>query len=164
MPSLPLTAHVMLVGILATAVMDAWLVLLARLGVPVAGYAMVGRWVGHCARGRFVHAAIAKAAPVRHELALGWAVHYAVGIAYAALLVAVTGTRWLVQPAPWPALAFGLATVAVPWFVMQPAMGAGIASRKTATPLKNGLRSLANHAVFGLGLYLAAAAIPRVAA
>ena len=31
MPSLPLIAHVALVGIAATAVMDAWLLLLARL-------------------------------------------------------------------------------------------------------------------------------------
>ncbi len=35
-------------------------------------------------------------------------------------------------------------------------MGADIASRKTATPLRNCLRSVINHAVFGSGLYLAA--------
>jgi hypothetical protein len=47
---------------------------------------------------------------------------------------------------------------------MQPAMGAGIASSRTPTPLKNSLRSLANHAVFGLGLYLSAATMARLAA
>jgi len=35
-------------------------------------------------------------------------------------------------------------------------MGAGIASSRTPTPLKNCLRSLANHTVFGVGLYLSA--------
>ena len=66
-----LVFQTVLVGVLATAVMDAWLWLLQRLGVPTAGFAMVGRWVGHMARGRLMHAAIARAAPVRFELALG---------------------------------------------------------------------------------------------
>ena len=34
MPSLTLVAHLVLVGIGATALMDAWLWLLSRLGVP----------------------------------------------------------------------------------------------------------------------------------
>ncbi|RZJ03252.1 MAG: DUF2938 family protein, partial [Haliea sp.] len=50
----------------------------------------------------------------------------------------------------------GLLTVAAPWLLMQPAMGAGIASCRTPAPMKNRIRSLVNHAVFGLGLYLAA--------
>lgn len=151
------------VGAGATAVMDAWLLALQRLGVPTASFAMVGRWIGHMARGRFTHPAIARATPVRHELALGWAVHYAVGIAYAGLLVAVQGAAWLHTPTVLPAIAVGLATVAVPMGVMQPAFGAGLASRRTATPWKNALRTLANHTVFGLGLYLAAVAL-RLAA
>lgn len=159
MSSPTLVFQTILVGVLATAVMDAWLWLLQRLGVPTAGFAMVGRWVGHMARGRLMHAAIARAAPVRFELALGWLTHYLIGIAYAVLLVALCGADWLAQPS-WPAaLVFGLATVAAPWFVMQPAMGAGVLALKTPTPLKNALRSLANHAVFGTGLYFAATAI-----
>jgi hypothetical protein len=35
-------------------------------------------------------------------------------------------------------------------------MGAGVASTRTPTPLLNNLKSLANHTVFGVGLYLAA--------
>lgn len=159
MSSPTLVFQTILVGVLATALMDAWLWLLQRLGVPTAGFAMVGRWVGHMARGRLMHAAIARAAPVRFELALGWLAHYLIGIAYAVLLVALCGADWLAQPS-WPAaLVFGLATVAAPWFVMQPAMGAGVLALKTPTPLKNALRSLANHAVFGTGLYFAASAI-----
>jgi hypothetical protein len=148
--------NVILIGIGATAVMDAWLMLLKRLGVPTLNFAMIGRWAGHLARGRFAHAAIARSAPVPGELALGWLVHYAVGIAFAALLVAVQGPHWAASPTLLPALAVGMATVAAPLLVMQPAMGAGIASSKTPTPLKNCLRSVANHTVFGLGLYLAA--------
>jgi hypothetical protein len=40
---------------------------------------------------------------------------------------------------------------------MQPAMGSGVMASKTPAPLSNSLRNLANHAVFGTGLYLAAA-------
>lgn len=157
-----LIGQVALVGIGATAVMDAWLVVLSRLGVPTSSFAMIGRWVGHMARGRFSHGAIAKAPAVRNELGLGWLTHYVIGIAYAALLVAVMGVAWLEQPTFLSALGFGLATVAAPWFVMQPAMGLGLLASKTPTPLTNRLRTLANHAVFGVGLYLAAIGLARV--
>jgi len=152
-----------LIGIGATAVMDGWLLLLSRLGVPTTGFALVGRWVGHMPRGRFAHDAIAKAAPVRNELGLGWLTHYVVGVVFAALLVAVQGPAWLGQPTALPAIAIGAATVVVPWFLMQPAMGSGLLASKTAAPLGNCLRSLANHTVFGLGLYLAAVALAGVA-
>jgi hypothetical protein len=151
--------RVVLIGVGATAAMDAWALLMKRLRVPTPDFALVGRWAGHLARGRWSHTAIAKAAPVAGERALGWALHYAVGVAFAALLVALAGTAWMSSPSLWPALGVGLGTVAVPLFVMQPAMGAGIASSRTAAPLKNTLRSVANHAAFGVGLYLAAVAV-----
>lgn len=145
-----------LIGIGATAVMDAWLMFLKRLGVQTLSMAFIGRWVGHLARGQVRHAAIARAEPVRGELALGWLMHYATGIAFAALLLAIEGLAWGHSPSLQPALVVGLATVAVPLLLIQPAMGAGLLARKTPTPRANCLRSLANHGVFGLGLYLAA--------
>ena len=147
------------IGAGATLVMDAWLQLLRRLGIASLSFALVGRWVGHLARGRVRHTAIAKATPVRGELALGWLVHYATGIAFAALLLALAGPAWAARPSLLPALALGVATVAVPLLLIQPAMGAGIASRNTPTPLRNSLKSLATHTVFGLGLYLSAVLI-----
>ena len=159
MPACHTFGQIVLVGIGATAAMDAWLLLLARLGVPTTSFAMVGRWVGHFARGTFAHVAISKAAPIPFELSLGWLTHYVIGIAYAALLIAVQGAAWLEQPTFLPALVVGLVTVAAPWFVMQPAMGSGFLASKTPAPLKNCLRNLTNHAVFGAGLYLAAAVL-----
>ena len=147
------------IGAGATLVMDAWLQLLRRLGIASLSFALVGRWVGHLARGRVRHTAIAKATPVRGELALGWLVHYATGIVFAALLLALAGPAWAAHPSLLPALALGLTTVAVPLLLIQPAMGAGIASRNTPTPLRNSLKSLATHSVFGLGLYLSAVLI-----
>jgi len=154
MSSLQDIERILLVGIGATAVLDLWLVLLGRMGVPTLNFAFVGRWVGHMTRGTFVHAGIARSAPVRGELALGWFTHYAIGISFACALLAIQGVSWARQPTLWPCLLLGVCTVLMPLFVMQPAMGAGFASSKTATPVKNVFRSVANHAVFGLGLYL----------
>jgi hypothetical protein len=56
----------------------------------------------------------------------------------------------------------GLATLAIPFFVMQPSFGLGIAASKTPNPTQARLRSLMNHAVFGLGLYISALAISFV--
>jgi energy-converting hydrogenase Eha subunit B len=156
--------RIALVGIGATVVMDLWLALLRRLGVPTLDFALLGRWAGHLAGGRFRHDGIAKSPRIRNEVALGWLVHYAVGIAFAGLLAAIVGMAWLQSPTVLPALAIGAATVAAPLFVMQPSMGAGIASSRTAAPLTNCLRSLANHTVFGAGLYVAAVTIQQVAA
>ncbi|MEJ6001471.1 DUF2938 family protein [Paucibacter soli] len=150
-------AHIAVVGVGATALLDLWLLLLRRLGIPTGSFALIGRWVGHMQRGRFVHVAINHAEPLRHEAAFGWLTHYAVGIAFAAVLVLLQGPAWLAAPRLLPALLTGLATVAMPLLLMQPAMGQGVAASKTPTPLRNVLRNLSNHAVFGVGLYLAAA-------
>lgn len=147
------------IGIGATAVMDLWLTLLKAFGLPTLNFALLGRWVAHMPHGQWAHKAIAKATPMRGELTLGWAVHYATGIAFALLLAVLAGPAWLRAPSLWPALSFGITTVLLPLFVMQPAMGAGFASSRTANPALNVLKSLANHTVFGLGLYAAALAI-----
>ena len=45
---------------------------------------------------------------------------------------------------------------AAPYLIMQPGLGMGIAASKTPKPNVARLRSLVNHTVFGLGLYLSA--------
>ena len=153
---------VALLGIGATVVMDAWLLALARLGLLPLNFHLIGRWVGHMAAGRFTHASIAQSQPVPGELALGLATHYAIGIAYAGGLFVLEGPAWAAQPTLLPALLFGVATVAAPFLVMQPAMGSGFAAAKTPTPAKNRLRSLANHSIFGAGLYITALALSQL--
>ena len=148
------------IGIGATALMDAWGVLRKPLlGVAPPNYALVGRWFGHMAHGRFRHDAIACSAQVPGERAIGWTAHYLIGIAFAALLIAVYGVAWLRQPALGPALAVGICTVAAPFLVMQPGMGAGLAASRTPRPASARVQSLITHAVFGLGLYASAQAM-----
>lgn len=160
----PLVA-VVLSGVGATAFTDLWALLRRRwLQVPFPDYAMVGRWIGHFPKGRFRHRRIADAAPVAHEGLLGWSAHYAIGIAFAGLLALGWGAAWFARPTLIPALLVGVLTVAAPYLLMQPGMGAGIAARLTPNPGKARLHSLVMHAMFGLGLYasaIALASIPR---
>ena len=144
------------IGAGATLVMDAWAALLRQLGIPSLDFAMLGRWVGHLPRGRILHESIARAPPIQGERVLGWATHYAIGISFAGLLLGIYGLEWAHAPTRLPALLIGIVTVVAPLLILQPALGAGIASRKTATPLFNSAKSFATHAVFGLGLYLSA--------
>ncbi|MCU7647376.1 DUF2938 domain-containing protein [Pseudomonas piscis] len=148
--------HILLVGLGAIWIMDLWGLLLQRLGVATLNYAMVGRLAGHALQGRLHHKSIVQASPVRNELACGWIIHYVTGLVFAAVLVGLTGQAWLSAPTLWPALAFGIVTVLLPLCLMQPAMGAGLFSSKTPTPLRNCIRSLATHTVFGIGLFVSA--------
>jgi hypothetical protein len=157
-----LISKIALLGIGATAVMDAWLLLLKMRNVPTMNFGLLGRWVGHLCQGQWFHPGIAKSAPVRNELAIGWLAHYGIGIGFAVVLIAVFGEEWLANPTLAPAISIGIATVVAPLFLMQPAMGSGVASSKTAAPLLNCAKSLVNHAVFGCGLYLAALLICRI--
>lgn len=154
--TLQFMTRVILVGTLATILLDLWILLLKRLKVPTLDMALLGRWAGHLLQGRLTRRPIAGATPVRGESGIGWVAHYAIGIVFAFLFVGVIGDEWTRQPTLVPALLFGIATVAAPLFILQPAMGAGIASSRTRTPLRNVAKSVVNHAVFGGGLFAAA--------
>ena len=147
---------VVIMGIGATMVMDLWLQVQKQLKIPTLNFAFLGRWVSHVLRGTWHHPNIAQSEPIPHETAMGWLAHYLIGIVFAFLLAAFAGTSWLASPTPGPALLTGIVTLAAPLFILQPAMGSGIASSKTKTPALNCVKSLANHLVFGGGLYLAA--------
>jgi hypothetical protein len=148
---------IVLTGTGATALLDLWALVRRRLlGVPLPNFGLVGRWVAHLARGRVRHASMAAAAVVRGELALGWIAHYLIGIAFAALPIAFWSREWARHPTLGPALIVGIGTVAVPFFIIQPAMGLGFAGRRLPRPAATRMQGIISHAVFGLGLYVAA--------
>jgi len=149
-----------LTGVGATMVTDVWSIVRKRLfAIPPPNFGFVGRWVAHMARGRFHHDSIAAAAPVRGEVALGWSVHYAIGIAFAFLLPAFWGPEWIRNPTLNAALLVGVNTVVAPFFIMQPAMGAGFLASRTPNPPSARFHSMITHAMYGLGLYLTARTI-----
>lgn len=146
--------YAVLIGSVATAFMD--LCAIARkalLGTPSLDYALLGRWLVYLPRGCFRHDPIAASPRVPGERLIGWTAHYAIGIAFAGLLLVLWGLDWARQPTIGPALIVGIGSVAAPFLLMQPGMGAGIAASRTPRPGAARLRSLVTHGLFGLGLY-----------
>ena len=149
-----------LIGIGGALLMDVWSLVLRRgFGIATLDYALLGRWIGHFSRGHFRHVRIAQAEPVTGERVLGWTAHYTIGVVFAFLLLAIWGLEWARTPTLWPALIVGVGTIVAPWFVMQPAMGAGIAASRTPDPRAARLRNLGTHVVYGVGLFLSAVAL-----
>jgi len=70
-------------------------------------------------RGVFVHRPIAATPSIRGELAIGWGFHYVVGIAYAALYLAITRLVLASGPTLITALVFAIALTAVSFVVAQ---------------------------------------------
>lgn len=159
---LDLLVRGIVIGVAASALMDLWSAALRRSGVPTLDYRLLGRWIGYMPRGRVIHERIASSRPVPGERALGWLAHYTIGVTFALLLLAIWGRAWLESPTIGPAIAIGLGTVVAPWFIMQPAMGAGIAAARSPDPAATRMRNLGTHAIYGLGLYAAAAVMSIV--
>jgi hypothetical protein len=114
--------------------------------------------------GKFRHDAIAASPAVKGERGIGWIAHYLTGIAFAALLVGIEGSEWMDQPTLVPALLVGIGTVAAPFLLMQPGMGAGVAACRAPRPAAARLQSLLTHAIFGFGLYAAGRAVQLISA
>jgi hypothetical protein len=142
------------IGIGASLIMDLWNVLLKRtLGLPSLDYCLLGRWIRHMPEGTFWHASIASAPRKPLECMVGWMAHYTIGAILALGFVLVTAPDWLERPTLLPALLYGVGTVVLPFFVMQPALGLGVAASRTPHPMQARVKSLVTHTVFGVGLY-----------
>jgi hypothetical protein len=164
-PNTPLAVavEVLVMGVFATLATDLWLRLLQTItGIPPVSVGLVGRWVAWMPRGVLVHQPITATAPVNGERAIGWGFHYAVGIVYAALYVAAVRLGLGSGPTLLSAVVFAAALLAVPWFVMQPALGLGFMAARAPRPGATRAINISAHVVFGIGLYfgtLAASAL-----
>lgn len=142
------------IGAGATLTLDLWNLALSKgLGVRSLDFCLLGRWVAHLPRGVVRHTDIAAAEPRPGECVVGWVTHYAIGAGLAMLFAVGRGVSWLRPPTLLAAVLFGIATVVFPFFVLQPALGLGIASSATRRPAQARLKSLMTHAVYGVGLY-----------
>jgi len=145
-----------LIGVVATVVIDMWAVFVKSvLGLPTANWALVGRWFAHLSRGKFVHRPIADSAAIPNELAIGWIAHYVTGICYGIAYLTVVQGILSRSPSMMSGLSFGLVTLAAPWLILQPGMGAGVFASRAPNPGVTRLVNLSMHAIFGVSLYLA---------
>ena len=156
---LDLLAPAIAMGVAGSALMDLWsAVLRRRFGIPTLDYRLLGRWIGHLAKGRFAHQRIAVAEPVPRRARPGLGRPLCdrgdVRARTGGPRRPRRGSTRRRSGRPWPSAS---ARSSAPWFVMQPAMGAGIAGSRTPNPTATRLRNLGTHVVYGLGLYAAAA-------
>lgn len=141
-------------GLFATAVLDLWQRLVfAVIGIPPANWAFVGRWFAYIPRGRLVHRPIGDTAAVEGELALGWSLHYLIGLAYGFAYVGLMVYGLDRPPSLLNGVVFGACSVVIPWFILQPGLGIGVMGRLTPKPAIPMLNALANHIVYGIALY-----------
>jgi hypothetical protein len=144
-----------LMGLGATLTFDLWgLFLKYTFKITPSNICLVGRWLRYMPVGTFRHSNIGSMLPKSAECTIGWITHYTIGVTFASVFVTVAGPDWLQHPTLMPAIGFGVVTVLAPFFIMQPALGLGFAASKTPNPMQARLRSLMNHAAFGVGLYL----------
>ena len=143
------------IGTGATLTIDLWALFLKHaFKIAPSNFCLLGRWLRYIPDGIFRHANIGSVPPKSAECTVGWIAHYMIGIIFATSFIAFACKHWLQHPTLMPTVAFGLVTVSMPFFIMQPAFGLGIAASKTSNPGQARLRSLINHTIFGLGLYL----------
>ena len=146
---------VILIGLGATLTTDLWTLFLKHaFRITPSNFCLVGRWILHIPEGIFKHSNIGSTPQKPAECTVGWITHYMIGILFAVAFVAFVGNDWLQHPTLSPAIIFGVVTVLAPFFIMQPALGLGLAASKTPNPTQARLRSLMNHTAFGIGLYL----------
>lgn len=145
------------IGILSTLFMDL-MALCLRKGFGVTGldYRLLGRWLLYMRKGVFSHQNIVKTLAHSHEKIIGWTVHYLIGIIFSFVLVLIQGESWITSPQIIPALLLGILTTLIPFLIMQPAFGFGIAASKLPSPNIFRFKSLLAHFNYGLGLYLSA--------
>lgn len=145
----------LVIGTVATLVMDIWGKLRARwFGVKGLDYGWVGRWFLALPTGKFVHHPAQDKLINGAERALGWGLHYAIGILFALILLAVIGQEGPQVPSLLASLVMGAVTVLAPYLILQPALGAGFFASQTPAPWMMRKQALLNHLIFGFGLYV----------
>ena len=146
------------VGVGATVVMDASMVVASRLAPTVLATEkldvnLIGRWVGRLGRRPQRGEDITGAPAVPGEVALGLATHYLTGIALTQVYFSSL-ERLGLKPGPVKATAFGLLTGALPLLVMFPSMGYGLGGRHSGDARRMRAVMLLGHTAFGAGIGL----------
>lgn len=151
-----------LVGIGATGSIDCFTYLISLFGKTPRGILFVGRWLAYMPKGQFMHHTIIESQSIVNELLIGQIAHYGIGIGFAFLLVKLYGKMWLKTPKLGPALTIAIITLVPPLFILQPALGFGIAFSNMPQQGLLILKTSFIHVIYGIGLYLTAIAINRI--
>jgi len=148
-------------GILSTVALDLWVTLVEKLtGLPPTNWGMVGRWLTGIPQGRLVLDGADASAPTGGEKALGWIVHYVVGISYSVLLLLLWGMEFAHAPTVMPVVIVGVViSTLAGLMILMPGLGAGFMGSKLPNQGAVFVYVLVAHVVYAVALYGAARVI-----
>jgi hypothetical protein len=146
------------VGIMATVAMDLAMVSVARIGgerwsSPRLGIDVIGRWGAGLLRGRLRHDDASGEAARTTDIVAGLATHYATGVALTEVFILAPWRPAGLFPA---AIAYGVATAALPLFVLFPSLGYGALGLRSGDAARLTRIMLVGHVAFGIGIGLGA--------
>ena len=147
--------QILVVGVGACAVFDVWQrIFQCFTAIPPSNWAIVGRWtIGLLTNGQLLVRDLELRPNRRNELGVGWFVHYAIAIAYAAIFMLLMKANILAAEIA-DGLLFGVVSVVVPWFFFLPCLGKGIMGRLTPNPPLVCALALMMHSIFGVAIGL----------
>ena len=147
--------QIVVVGVGACAVFDVWQRIFQWFtSIPPSNWAIVGRWtIGLLTNGQLLVRDLELRPNRRNELGVGWFVHYAIAIAYAAIFMLLMKANILAAEIA-DGLLFGVVSVVVPWFFFLPCLGKGIMGRLTPNPPLVCALALMMHSIFGVAIGL----------
>ena len=145
--------NALIAGVVGTIAMDVF----AAVGMSLHVFRMpaFGRWFLHGLKGKFRHDDIDKSPAVRGENALTLPLHYLAGVVLAGFYLLLLDWLALGRGNFLMAAGYGLATAAIPLFIMLPSMGyglLGIGRDRSTFWLR---QILAFHLAYGVGIGIA---------
>jgi hypothetical protein len=147
--------QVVIVGVGACVVFDVWQRIFHWFtAIPPSNWAIVGRWaIGLLTNGHLFVRDIELQPDRRHELCVGWLVHYGIAIVYAAIFMLLMKGNMLAAEFS-DGLLFGVVSVVVPWLFFLPCLGKGVLGRFTSNPPLVCALALMMHSIFGVAIGL----------
>ena len=148
---------IVIAGVFSCLILDIFgRALLIFFKVPEPAYGVLGRWVFYMMRrGKIFNPTISAAAPISHELKIGWIFHYLISIAWAVVFHVIFFVFQAAELSYVNGLIFGAATTVAPLFIFMPLTGQGVLARKTPSPYFTSLVLLARHTIFGVAMLAA---------
>jgi hypothetical protein len=143
------------VGGIATFIMDCSVIFSKILGLSQVQmkYDYMGRWLLHLIEGNFAHRDIRSSEVLGGEFIAGVLLHYGIGailgVAYLIFWEYKNRSATIILP-----LLFGLSTCILPWLILYPSMGYGLAGLNGIDGASLLAYSISGHFFYGFGLYL----------
>ncbi len=147
-------SEMILMGIFATFVMDILAKFLVKskiVRVSIETY-IPGRWILYMLKGKFIHEDINQTPALKNEKPAALISHYLIGIVLMGIYLLLELKIPAIRHQLWMPLAFGMATVLLPWLWLYPSIGIGFLASKTKKKSDYIIFSSINHLNFGIGM------------